>query len=352
MARERRAIRTRRGDKPLGVVFAWAVAVCLFSSTGAVAQDQAELRASARRLALDAMDLADRGDCVAALPLLTKAEGLYHAPVHLQYLARCHAKLGHLVLAAETWRTLGREKLAPDAPAVFREAVGEALREIERLEPKLGTLVLEGVASYPNIEIELDGRMVPAAAFGAPLVVDPGQHRLRVKSAGYQPWEREFQVLEGGKTPLAVTLSESPTAPAPAAAPASPASRPGLVPPPAGDVGTRARGSAAAKVTGIALLTVGGATLVAGGIAWGVRNADRNELRQRCPTGECDFDPESDKSRIQKMTSITNVLMFGGAGVLLSGAVVFWISGRHEPAPITLAASATPDGAFVSLGIR
>jgi hypothetical protein len=316
------------------------VVSCFFMSTQVLAQDQAEWRATARRLAQDAMDLADRGDCTAALPLLAKAEALYHAPVHLQYVARCHAQKGHLVAATETWRALSREKLLPDAPAIFRDAVAEAFREIERLEPKLGTLTLRTTRSYAGAAIELDGQALPPAAVDAPFVVDPGHHELVVEAPGYEAWRREFDVAEGGKTTIDWTLREMTAQPSDAGGPLVMPEAPG----PTDSVRPRA-----AKTVGIALCSAGGAALLAGAITWGVRNADRSRLRQQCPGGDCEFDPQSDKSRIQTMTAVTNVLAFGGASLAASGALVWWLSAKREAPKVAVGAGLTKAEGFITL---
>jgi hypothetical protein len=46
---------------------------------------------------------------------------------------------------------------------------------------------------------------------------------------------------------------------------------------------------------------------------------------------------------------VTNVLLFGGATLVASGAVVLWLSAKHEPSSVAIAGGATPDGAVVSV---
>src|SRR3954463_8383902 len=98
-----------------------AVAVGMLSVTPAWAQTK-EQKAGARAAADAGGDAFDAGKYAEAADLFERAERLLHAPPHLLYAARAHAKLGHVVEARELYLTLTREHLAANAPRPFREA--------------------------------------------------------------------------------------------------------------------------------------------------------------------------------------------------------------------------------------
>src|SRR6187402_2655277 len=77
----------------------------------AYAQSASESRAAARAAAESGIKEYKQGNYQKAEDLMERAETLYHAPVHLLYLARARVKLGKLVLARETYISLTREEL-------------------------------------------------------------------------------------------------------------------------------------------------------------------------------------------------------------------------------------------------
>src|SRR5689334_25432789 len=79
--------------------------------------------AIARQLAIQGIDAVEAGDCKKGEPLLERAEQLHHASVHLQYLARCRANEGHLVIATEMWRQIVREGAPPGASQAVLSAI-------------------------------------------------------------------------------------------------------------------------------------------------------------------------------------------------------------------------------------
>jgi len=85
-----------------------------------------EDRASARALGVEAVHLADSGDCASAIPKFEAAERLYHAPTTLERLGECRIKVGRLVAGTEDLNRVVREVLPPNAPAPFVAAQGAA----------------------------------------------------------------------------------------------------------------------------------------------------------------------------------------------------------------------------------
>lgn len=79
--------------------------------------------------------------------------------------------------------------------------VSKALNEMERLVGKL--VVLDS----PNgAEVFVDDRQMGVVPLGGPLLVNPGQHALRVSKDGFQAFRQEVKVNSGGETSVKVEL--------------------------------------------------------------------------------------------------------------------------------------------------
>src|SRR5688572_12247306 len=85
-----------------------------------------EQRAAARSLATEGATAFNEGRYQDAVDMFTKAESLLHAPPHLLFLARSHAKLGQLVKAREAYMKVVKETLPPNASPAFRNAQSSA----------------------------------------------------------------------------------------------------------------------------------------------------------------------------------------------------------------------------------
>src|ERR1700759_5347182 len=115
----------RSGRRPAGAsrwpsirsCFAVVTAAALVLGGGPAGAQSAADKATAREAATQGIGLYRAGKYADALDRLKRAQALYDAPVHLLYIARCQAKLGQLVEAAENYRLLDRYKLPSDAQA-------------------------------------------------------------------------------------------------------------------------------------------------------------------------------------------------------------------------------------------
>src|SRR5215468_6119020 len=102
-----------------------------------------EQRAGARSLATEGAQAFNEGRFKDAVDLFTKAESLVHAPPHLLFMARAHAKLGQFVKAREAYLKIVKEQLAPNAPQAFRDAQATADEERKQVEPHIGRLTVK-----------------------------------------------------------------------------------------------------------------------------------------------------------------------------------------------------------------
>lgn len=169
------------------------------------------------------MELAREGDCVAAVPLLERAEAAEHRPSTAAALARCHVALGELLLAHDIWSNLAREKAEKSWTAEDRKAHAQAGEEAGRLLERIPTVELELRPEGASATVRLGRRVVdPGLAILAP----PDERVvLRVDAEGYAPHEEEILLAEGGHRRVVVSLRPLGDAaepnPAPSAAPAA-----------------------------------------------------------------------------------------------------------------------------------
>ena len=146
-----------------------------------------------------------------------------HSPVHLSYIGQCHANLGHLVEAHETYIRLSREELPPTARDAVKRAVAEASEKAKQIEPRLPYLAIkvQGLAPGETAEVTLNGAAVPAALIGIPAPTNPGEYVVRGTAPGKDSGEVKVTLQEGQRKDAIVVLHSTGVAPAPAPVPAA-----------------------------------------------------------------------------------------------------------------------------------
>jgi hypothetical protein len=195
-----------------------------------------EQRAAARSLATEGAAAFNEGRYEQAIDFFGKAESLVHAPPHLLFLARSHAKLGQLVAAREAYLKIIKETLPANAPQAFRDAQTAASDEVKAVEARIGTLTVrvEGGAGASDVAVLLDGTPIPSILIGAPRPTDPGEHKLEAGATGLRAAPTTITLADGERKSVTLLLQPAPGAPplvavatapspAPAAEPATPA---------------------------------------------------------------------------------------------------------------------------------
>ncbi|MBK9000249.1 MAG: hypothetical protein IPM35_31410 [Myxococcales bacterium] len=185
-----------------------ATALCASSAVvpPALAQSAAD-KATARQLATEGIELFKAGKIPEALDKLQRAQQLYDAPVHLIYIARSHAQLGQFVEAAEAYRRLVRTQLPDNAPAVFKDAVADAKKELPDVDPKIASLRIDvEPKGVQGLELKIDDAPVSSAALGVDRPVNPGSRKITASAPGYKPLEQTLELKPGEKKKLALSL--------------------------------------------------------------------------------------------------------------------------------------------------
>ena len=199
--------------KPFLALGAILTSVALITAAPANAQTK-EQKAGARAAAEAGGDAFDAGKYAEAADLFERAERLLHAPPHLLYAARSHAKLGHLVEARELYLTLTREHLPASAPRPFREAQQQGEKELAAIEPRLAyaSVVVQGGAGAVGVRVTRNGEPVPAELLGLPAPVNPGEYTYQAFAEGMESTTTTVSFREGVRETVLLTLREIPGA--------------------------------------------------------------------------------------------------------------------------------------------
>lgn len=184
-----------------------------------------EQRAGARALATEGAQAFNEGRFKDAVDLFGKAESLVHAPPHLLFMARAHAKLGQFVKAREAYMKIIKEQLPPNAPQAFRDAQAAAEDERKQVEPHIGKLTIrvEGAEAAKDLNVAVDGQPVPTVLIGVPQPSDPGNHTITATATGFKAAPANVSLKDAGQATVSIKLEVDESAPPPpVASPAAP----------------------------------------------------------------------------------------------------------------------------------
>jgi hypothetical protein len=165
-------------------------------------QPSAADRTTARRLGSEGVTALKGGDYDTAADRFERANDLVNAPSFLVLLARARAGQGRLVEAYEIYRTIIREGVQSDKPDAFKRALAEAKQEVKSIEPRLAWVAVNVVGARPEqVEVTLNGSVIPSAALGAQRPADPGVLRVEAKAAGFRRAQAVVELSEGQHLP-------------------------------------------------------------------------------------------------------------------------------------------------------
>ncbi len=311
-----------RRTRPLRVVLAPLLAGALLVPRAAWAEPTEADRTTARSLASEGYDALERKDYETAVNRFRHADALVHAPTISVDLARALIGLGRYVEAYERYQLVIREGVPKGSPASWRQAVEDAEREAQALEPRLGWVVIH-VMGPLDPQVTIDGVVVPEASLGARRAADPGDRTVRASAPGFEPASQAVTLREGEQETVTLVLERSPTRPSDdkEADEAPPSPKP------------REKGS---DLPVWIAFGVGGAGIVVGGVTGIVALGAHAELAERCPTGKCfplnDAEARtlrSDLSRYHTFGTVSGIgFAFGIAGAV-TGTVLL-LTGRSN----------------------
>jgi hypothetical protein len=225
--------------------------------------------------------LMDSRNFAQACPKFEESQRLDPGGGTLLNLALCHESEGKIATA---WSEF-KEALSVAKRDGREERVAAAAEHIAALEPKLPWVTLSVTAPAEGQVVLLDGAPIGAAAWGAPVAVNPGRHTLSSTAPGRIAWDGSITLAAGQKITATVPPLVSNWAPRAGSAP-RPA--PELVPPkpsatraPSSEGFPRKGGNSAVG------WVIGGAGVVSigAGAFFGLRTlAKKRRSDRRCPT--------------------------------------------------------------------
>lgn len=285
---------------------------------------------NAERLFREARDLLSSGRAAEACPLFEESHALDPALGTLLNLADCREKTGQLVQAylrfneAAAWAQRTREGK--------REEV--ARQRAAALKAKLSWVALSSAAPVNSLTVVIQGFRVNLGQTPESVPVDAGEVEIHAEAPGFVSWSTRVTVASTSVLPVVVPPLAQIAAPRPA-------------PPPTIEVTAPAPGPAAPGGA-IALISIGGAALVAGGVglALTLTTYDRTVCQQ--PGNPCASAPTVTRSQFEQLQwqyPASWVAVGLGAAATVAG-IVWYARGARG----TLAVIPTTTGPLVVLG--
>lgn len=160
------------------------------------------------KTAKQGLDLAKGGDCVAAVPVLEKAETEGHRPSTAAALAKCHIALGELLLAHEIYMELAREKASASWDAADRAAAASAKVTAADLDARIPKLLLTVDPREVTIAIKVAGATVREPR--APIRVPPDEKtEIVITADGYAKKTISVLLHEREQKPMRIELEKA-----------------------------------------------------------------------------------------------------------------------------------------------
>lgn len=305
----------------LSYKFRWSyVAVALLIggfTSSALAQSEAVV-SSAREIAKEGLSAYDAGRYEEANEKLSRALEVVGVPTLALFTARANVKLGRFVRASELYLLATRLDPKGASENVQIQAQRDAEKERSELLPRIPrlTITITGI-SRKEVEVKLDGQIVPKALLGTAQLVDPGKHEVIAKRGTEEARgemvlaEREHKTT---KLEFQPAESETPTL--------SPRESPILLN--EGPLESRENSSGASgstqRVMGWISLGLGGASLLLGTGAGVWLLAERSRMQDGgCINNQCYTDQKSDVDSFNTLRTVSTIGLVAGTALTATG---------------------------------
>jgi hypothetical protein len=309
-----------------------ALVLVLSTSRARSAEPTASDKALAESLFQSGRQLMEAGKLAQACPKFQESYRLARKLGTLLNLATCHEAEGK---TASAWAEFTEaEALATTAGQAERAQY--ARLHMDRLSRRLSTIVVEVPSPVAGIEVRLDGKVLGPAAFGTPVSVDPGEHKVEATAPGRTPWERSISIGAGPSSVRCVlpALGEATSSHEP---PVRPPALATVSPPPVPPEKRDAEDGSMQRNIGIVTASAGAIGLGFGAY-FGVRTfSSRDEAEPHCHEKLCDQDGVDLRESAKTSATISTVAFAAGAVAVVVGVVLVATSGRRSAAPRAVA---------------
>ncbi len=304
----------------------------------ASAQSAAD-KETARTLMDQGNEARDKGDLKGALSRFEAANQIMHVPTTALEVARTQALLGLLVEARDSLAQIISSAPTPREPAQFREARAQAQTLDASLEARVPavTVTVNGAKDGATVSLSVDGVAVPSAVIGLPRRLNPGHH-VMVATTSSQEGRAEIDVAEGEKKDVAISLATV----------AKPTT---IVTPPTEEQPPPAPESHRSYALPIVLFSIGGASLIAGGITGAMMLAQQSNLATTCPSHVCPPSQYGNLDSANTLATISTITFIVG-GVSVAAGIVTLLLGKPSAPAAAQQAKIEPWIGLGSAGVR
>lgn len=315
-----------------------ACAFSLLLSTSVAAVEPSDVDKETARELVFAGDRAYReGDFAQALARYSTAYRLVQVPSVGIEVARAQVALGQLRAAYRSAREVVELPRSSDEKPVLVQARADAAALARDLHDRIPSLQLNVTPPLVAARVEVDGVVVPSEARRSGQPLDPGQHRVSVRSPGFRSAEIALQLAEREKRLLDVKLE--------------PEQRSVAYPTPASDVAsadllTSDAGKAPDAGKTVAYVLLGAGAL--GGVVAGVAGIVAYSKVPQCPEERCSRQLEDDLASSRRAGNIAN-LAFVAGGVSAVAGLAVWLSLPSDTEPESAALRIDGDAHGVAL---
>jgi hypothetical protein len=309
-------LRRRRGSA-LGAAL---LGLSLLAAPSAHAQQPSkEELAKARAAFGEGVALAAANNCAAALVKYKEVAQVKLTAQVAFNIAECEARLGKLV------QSLGNYRLAVSMAGEdknLKKLLVEAGGRVEDIEARIPKLTIKRGEGIETASILLDGTELGQSQLGTPIPVDPGAHVVVGRFQGKEYFHENVTVAEKANRTFTVQF-ELPKAKV-EQVPAD--QTPDQPPPP----------PPKSRVPGIVVTAIGGAALITGFAAIGVRQSAASTLSSACnDKNQCFDTPEAHDaaSKGKTMTGLAEIMVPVGVVGVAVGIALIATAGPQKAKP-------------------
>lgn len=289
---------------------------------GAAPAASAADRETARALMDAGEDRMEAKDYAAALKAYEGADAIMHLPMTGVAVVEAQAALGLLVEARDKAIAVKLLPVRPGENAAFSRAREKAAALADSLAARIPSIKITVEGGPAEVDVLVDGVVLPRAAATAPRSVNPGKHIVAAKAPGHDEVRAEVSVAEG--TTLPITLTLKPSARAPAG---------GIKGAPA-PAGPRVDAPAERGTSPLVFVSfgVGAAGIIVGSVTGILSISRTSDLSSACPRMTC-APEDDDYNAANTLANLSNVAFAVGAVGVGAGVVGLIVSGADGPAP-------------------
>ena len=291
---------------------AFALLAAFFISAQTLGQAQSESN-EVRNLMKQAQAARAARDHATALTLASRAGEIRMTPAVRLFIAEEQKEVGDIIGAMSNAEACAHEAAASKLPD--RNTIVKSCRGLlGRLQQFAARLVVTLVNPPPQMEITVNGRVLPESLYGQPYFLEPGAVHVEAKAPGHHPFQADTVIPLGEERTVTVSLERDfgPEEPRPTELAELPMPK---------VVATQRSSSAGPYI----VLGAGAVSFGASALFLVLRNHSVSDLEKQCggPNNTvCPDTPETRSlhSKISTYNTLTNVsLIVGGAAVLGGG---------------------------------